>query len=996
MTVASNTPFDQYSATSGQTVFNYTFEIVEESDLLVYQRADGSDPDDAADLLTLTTEYTVTGVGDENGGTIVLVSGATTDDIITIKQNVPVDRDTSFTPGGVLRAENLNIEYDNLTLIAQLTRFNEENRMLSYYNSAVVTPIVDTIIPVLGANQTWVKNAAGDEIVVADFPESGAAPKDETYIVQVADAGVPNAQAIGDLASGILIGTTTTGVILSRTLTGTTNKIDVANGTGIAGNPTITIADNAIIGGSAGMGVPRGTTAQRVIPIGHEGLRFNTDLDLFEYYDTANTAWQQLEESGSISDLIARLAAHTAGDGAAMIGLEDQGSVSSKFVQDLAEATLIAQTDNGTLVNGVFLSALSTGFASITTGTGALASRVMTGTANQIDIANGDGSGTPTWSLSSTLVAPGTVQVGNMLLDTNTISTTNTNGNLDIDLDGTGLFSINATTGIDEIINDPTLLTATATNVNTALAMKNYIDSVASGITFLSSAVAASTSAYAATYDNGTSGVGATLTNADTQAAFAIDGLNPTVGQRVLIKDQANAFENGVYYVSVVGDGSTDWELTRSPDFDEAAEIVPGVVIPINLGGTVNGGTSWLQTSNVTTVGTDDIDWIQFTAVLPLSLDNGGTGANLTASLGGVVYSTASAFAVLSGTATANLPLLSGSSAAPSWGDYAIDLGGALSTDGSVDFSGAFTFAGTLTGNTVVTFPTTGTLATQSELPSPAALTKADDTNVTLTLGGTPATALLQATSLNLGWAGQLGVTRGGTGLGSISQGDILYGSSTNTITTLKKDTNFVRYLSNEGTNSNPSWNRVTLANGVKGNLPVTNLNNGTSASSSTFWRGDGTWASPPSGGVVGQIIDFGGTSLPAHHLACNGSAVSRTTYATLFAAIGTTWGAGNGSTTFNLPDFRRRTAVGSGGPGTGALGNAVGNKGGSETHTLTTAQLATHTHLYGGVQAQGLTSGNSIIATSGSAASTQSAGSGSAHNIVQSSAVVLKCIRYQ
>mgnify|MGYP002713209083 CR=1 FL=1 len=150
-------------------------------------------------------------------------------------------------------------------------------------------------------------------------------------------------------------------------------------------------------------------------------------------------------------------------------------------------------------------------------------------------------------------------------------------------------------------------------------------------------------------------------------------------------------------------------------------------------------------------------------------------------------------------------------------------------------------------------------------------------------------------------------------------------------------------------------------------------------------------------GGVpVGTMIDYAGTSAPTDYLQCDGSAISRTTYATLFAAIGTTWGVGDGSTTFNIPDFRRRTAVGSGGTGTGTLGNSVGNTGGNETETLSTAQLATHLHAYGGLQAQGFTSGNSIVATSGSVTDTQNTGSGSAHNNLQPSAVVFKCIKYQ
>lgn len=100
----------------------------------------------------------------------------------------------------------------------------------------------------------------------------------------------------------------------------------------------------------------------------------------------------------------------------------------------------------------------------------------------------------------------------------------------------------------------------------------------------------------------------------------------------------------------------------------------------------------------------------------------------------------------------------------------------------------------------------------------------------------------------------------------------------------------------------------------------------------------------------VGSLLDFAGTTPPAGYLACYGQAVSRTTYAALFAKIGTSYGAGDGSTTFNVPDYRGRVHVtldnlGGSDAGRLAAANTLGGSGGAETHTLTTAELAVHSH---------------------------------------------------
>ena len=105
-----------------------------------------------------------------------------------------------------------------------------------------------------------------------------------------------------------------------------------------------------------------------------------------------------------------------------------------------------------------------------------------------------------------------------------------------------------------------------------------------------------------------------------------------------------------------------------------------------------------------------------------------------------------------------------------------------------------------------------------------------------------------------------------------------------------------------------------------------------------------GTPAPPPL--PVGCMMPYAGTgAAPNGWLLCDGTAVSRTLYAPLYAVIGNTYGPGDGATTFNVPDLRRRVVAGAGGVGTDQLGNTVGSRGGAEDVTLTTAQMPAHEH---------------------------------------------------
>jgi len=178
---------------------------------------------------------------------------------------------------------------------------------------------------------------------------------------------------------------------------------------------------------------------------------------------------------------------------------------------------------------------------------------------------------------------------------------------------------------------DPTLPLGAAT--------KQYVDMFASGIVVVLACQAATTPAggdLGGVYANGAAGVGATITNAGAMVAFAVDGYSASLNDRILVKDQTNSFENGIYTVTTVGSGAVNWVLTRATDYDQApSEIFPGNLVTI-VNGTVNATTSWLETATVTTIGVDPIIFAQFTfspSAFLLAANNLSDVASVAASL---------------------------------------------------------------------------------------------------------------------------------------------------------------------------------------------------------------------------------------------------------------------------------------------------------------------------------------------------------------------------
>ena len=375
--------------------------------------------------------------------------------------------------------------------------------------------------------------------------------------------------------------------------------------------------------------------------------------------------------------------------------------------------------------------------------------------------------------------------------------------------------------------------TVSTTPVNaTDLVNKTYVDTaVSSGIHFHQSVRVESPINLNATYNNGTSGVGATLTNAGTQVALVVDGVAMSVADRVLVYDQTTQTQNGIYVVTDVGSGSTNWILTRSSDADtyafaSATALGEGSAVFVQEGATGAGETYVCNTVGTITFGTTNITFSQISSA---QIYSAGTGLTLTGT------------------------------------QFSITNTGTAGTYGNASNVPVFT---TNAQGQVTSVTNTAIAIAAGAVSGLAASATTDTTNASNITSGTLGTSRLSGSYTGITGVGTLaagtwngstiGAIYGGTGFSSFATGDIIYADSSTTLARLA-DVAVGNALISGGAASDPSWGKIGLTTHVDGILPVANGGTGNATNQAASVANNATFNNSGAGAASGST--FNGSS---------------------------------------------------------------------------------------------------------------------------------------